>query len=557
MARSANQSPSHTAQSTLSAIVESTQDSVIGLTPQGIITSWNPAAARLYGYRARELVGKSVEILYAARRDDRETDFLRRIASGERVSRQHVGRRRKDGSAISVWITGAPVFDAAGTVVGATTISSGDPRWQPSRWPEQPPSRQAQRLEILGQLASGIAHDFNNLLTVILNDVAIVREDLARSTESDWPDRLRSAESDLSQIARASRWAAALTRQLVEFARQDDRIRPRAVDLNAVVIAVADLLRRTLGEHIEVVTSLDDHLWPVLADPGQLEQLLVNLVVNARDAMPAGGTVTIDTANSTVAADAIAGGSGPPGRSVRLRVSDTGVGMPPEIAEHVFEPFFTTKKEGSGTGLGLASARGILARNDGHVHVYSEPGLGSTFTVTLPATAVASAPRALPVPAGRRPKDGRTGGIILVVEDDDAVLQVIRRILTHGGFQVITAADGQEAIQIARERRTNLQLLMVDAVLPNLPGKDVAEKIRAIRPTARALFVSGYARPLLTSQGLLEPGLPLLEKPFSATDLLNKVDQELNGRAAGEFGGSEYPAPHLDLAQCRNRTSAA
>jgi hypothetical protein len=403
-----------------------------------------------------------------------------------------------------------------------------------------------QRLEILGQLAGGVAHDFDNLLTVILGDLAIVRQDLAGATETDWPDRLKAADSDLSQVTRACEWAADLTRRLVGFARGDG-IGPQALDLNAVVGTVEEMLRRTLGEQIELVSSLDDQLWPVLADPGQLEQVLVNLVLNARDAMPSGGIVTIDTSNSIVDAYSVAGGSeSPEGHCVRLRVSDTGVGMPPEVAERVFEPFFTTK-DSSGTGLGLASAHGILTQNNGHVKLYSEPGVGTTFSITLPAVVEAAIPRALPTPWYPTPR----GETVLIVEDDAAVLQVTKRILIRHGYRVITAADGTEAIQIARNCPSEIQLLIADAIMPYLPGKALAAKIQAIRPEIEVLFMSGYARPVLTSHGRLDPGMTLVDKPFSESDLLNKVGQVLGNRS----GLSEYAT--LLLEKYRSRPSAA
>jgi CheY-like chemotaxis protein/anti-sigma regulatory factor (Ser/Thr protein kinase) len=393
---------------------------------------------------------------------------------------------------------------------------------------------------------AGVAHDFNNLLTVILGDVAIVRQDLAGATEADWPERLKTADGDLSQVTRACEWAADLTKSLVGFARED-AIGPQALDLNAIVGTVEELLRRTLGEHIELVSSLDDQLWPVLADPGQLEQVLVNLVLNARDAMPSGGTVTIDTSNSTVdACSVVSGSESPEGRRVRLRVSDTGVGMPPEVAERVFEPFFTTK-DGSGTGLGLASAYGILTQNNGHVKLYSEPGVGTTFSITLPAAVEVAIPRALPTPCYRPPR----GETVLIVEDDDAVLQVTRRILIRNGYRVITAADGPEAIQIARNCPSEIQLLIADAIMPHLPGKALAAKIQAITPEIEVLFMSGHAGPVLISQGKLDPDMALVDKPFSEADLLNKVGQVHGNRS----GPSEYAT--LLLEKYRSRPSAA
>src|SRR6204780_2112825 len=248
---------------------------------------------------------------------------------------------------------------------------------------------QAQRLESLGQLAGGVAHDFNNLLAVIL---------------------------------------------------------PQVLDLDTVITTVEEMLGRTIGEHVQLVTSLAGDLWPILADPGQLEQVLVNLAVNARDAMPAGGTLTIDTSNITVDADTIAGGSrARMGRNVRLRVSDTGTGMAADVAQHVFEPFFTTKPDGGGTGLGLATVYGILTQADGDIRIYSEPGHGTTFTITLPVTAEAAIRVTEPAPYQRAPK----GETVLIVEDEEALREVTRRIFTRNGYNVITAANGPEAFRIA------------------------------------------------------------------------------------------------------------
>ena len=252
--------------------------------------------------------------------------------------------------------------------------------------------QQAQRLESLGQLAGGVAHDFNNLLAVILNYASFVAEELGDATDSDWSQRCESARSDVGQIQQAAERAATLTHQLLAFARQEV-IRPQVLNLNDVVAGVEDMLRRTIGENVQLVTSLADGLWPVLADPGRLEQVLVNLAVNARDAMPGGGTVTIDTANVTVDADSDRRGiAARQGRNVRLRVSDTGTGMPPEVAEHAFEPFFTTKAKGAGTGLGLATVFGILSQADGHIQIYSEHDKGTTVSITLPVTDEAPTP---------------------------------------------------------------------------------------------------------------------------------------------------------------------
>jgi signal transduction histidine kinase/CheY-like chemotaxis protein len=389
--------------------------------------------------------------------------------------------------------------------------------------------QQAQRLENLGQLAGGVAHDFNNLVAVILNYASFVSEELTAATGSDWAERRETALGDLGQITRAGERAASLTRQLLAFARREV-IRPQVLDLDTVINRVGELLHRTLGEHVELVTSPGGDLWPVLADPGQMEQVLVNLAVNARDAMPGGGTLTIDTSNVFVDAESIAGGStAREGRHVRLRVSDTGTGMSADVVEHAFEPFFTTKEAGAGTGLGLATVYGILAQADGDIRIYSEPGAGTTFSITLPVTAEAAIPKVESAPYQRSPK----GETVLVVEDEDALREVAKRIFTRSGYHVLTAANGPEALCMARAYTGEIHLLVTDVVMPHMLGKEVAEKMRAVKPGIEVLFMSGYARPVLASQGRLDPNVALVEKPFSESDLLAKAGEVLNGHFRG------------------------
>jgi PAS domain S-box-containing protein len=389
--------------------------------------------------------------------------------------------------------------------------------------------QQAQRLENLGQLAGGIAHDFNNLLAVILNYVTFVSEEMDDATESDWGGRWETASGDLTQIKRAAERAARLTHQLLAFARREV-VRPQVLDLDQVIAGMAEMLGRTLGEHIDVTTSSAGALWPVLADPGQLEQVLMNLAVNARDAMPGGGTLTIQTSNVTVDADFIAGGSkAEPGRNVRLRVSDSGSGMPADVIEHAFEPFFTTKPEGAGTGLGLATVYGIIAQANGHIQIYSEPGAGTTFSILLPVTAEAAMAAPEHVAYQRSPK----GETILVVEDEDALCEVARRIFARNGYHVITAESGPEAIEIVRTYQGDIHLLVTDVVMPQMLGKEVSERIQAIKPDIEVLFMSGYARRVLTSQGMLDPNVALVEKPFTELELMGTAAQVLNGHFRG------------------------
>jgi CheY-like chemotaxis protein len=329
---------------------------------------------------------------------------------------------------------------------------------------------------------------------------------------------------DVLQIQRAAERATALTHQLLAFGRREV-VRPQVLDLNAVVAEVEQLLRRTLGEHVELVTSLAPGLWPIVADPGQVEQVLVNLAVNARDAMPRGGSLTIDTQN--LEADVNYASRLPgleAGRYVRLRVSDTGMGMPKDVIDRAFEPFFTTKPRGEGSGLGLATVYGIVTQAGGRAQIYSEPGLGTTFSALLPAgVSERGAPEREPDAAGTS-----HGETILVVEDEDAMREVTRRMLSRAGYEVVVAAGGQEALALASDEDVVIDLLLTDVVMPHMLGKEVAERVRGIRPSVRVLYMSGYAQPVLATQGTLDPGVTLIEKPFSASELLTKVREALD-----------------------------
>jgi two-component system cell cycle sensor histidine kinase/response regulator CckA len=398
--------------------------------------------------------------------------------------------------------------------------------------------QQAQRLENLGQLAGGIAHDFNNLLSVILNYVTFVSEEMDAATDSDWRGRWETAGGDVTQIKQSAQRAARLTHQLLALARREV-VRPQVLDLDQVITGVTEMLRRTLGEHIEVTTSSAGGLWPVLADPGQMEQVLMNLAVNARDAMPGGGVVTIETSNVTVDADFIAGGSqARPGRNVRLQVSDGGCGMPADIIEHAFDAFFTTKPAGAGTGLGLATVYGIIAQAGGHIQIYSEPGAGTVFSIMLPVTAEAAMVVPEEVPRLRSSR----GETILVVEDEDALREVARRIFARNGYRVVTAASGPEAIELVRAYHGDIHLLVTDVVMPHMLGKEVSEQIRAIKPDIKVVFMSGYALRVLTSQGMLDPSVALVKKPFTEAELMGTAGQALDGHFLGSTTIQSDPA---------------
>jgi PAS domain S-box-containing protein len=558
------------------AIIQSSRDSIMGVTSGGVISSCNPAGAQLYGRTAGEIIGKPADILIPPERRSHEAAILQRVLAGDMVHGYLTRRLRHDGTTVAVSVTISPLVDRAGAVRGTATIarpiteaespdrpadSSGghhdempdavEPgQSQNAERPNSPSDserleaqlQQSQRLEVLGQLAGGVAHDFNNLLAVILNYAAFVDDELAAGADADFG----AASRDVKQIQRAAERATALTHQLLAFARREV-VQPRVLNLNNVVTDVQQLLDRTIGEDVLLLTELAADLWPVMADPGQIEQILVNLAVNARDAMPGGGALTIDTANIIVDPDFIATGSAvKPGRHIRLRVGDTGTGMPADVIAHIFEPFYTTKPDGTGTGLGLSTVYGIVAQADATIDIHSQPDVGTTFTILIPVTdelAVVVADE----PSYQRAPKGET---VLIVEDEEALREVTERIFTSNGYRVITAANGADAVAIAARHDGDIHLLITDVVMPNMLGKEAAEKIRQLKPDIEVLYMSGYAQPVLASQGRLDPDVNLIEKPFSASSIIEKAGRVLNGH----FRGFETVEP-LDAPAAASQTS--
>jgi CheY-like chemotaxis protein len=377
-------------------------------------------------------------------------------------------------------------------------------------------------------LAGGVAHDFNNLLAVITSFGTFVAEEIT-AAQSNGCDHLQNASADVEKVLAAARRGAGLTSQLLAFGHRQV-MQAEVMDLNVLITSVVTLLQQTLGEHIHVVLDLTDQPHPILADPSQLERALLNLAVNARDAMPTGGSLSIATDNVTVDADYADARPGVrSGPSVRLTVSDTGIGIPADIVDQVFEPFFTTKGGDAGTGLGLASVYGIVTQAGGTIQVKSAPEVGTTFTILLPATNEVAVRTPDPTPYERSPK----GEIVLVVEDEEGLREITERIFTRNGYEVLTAADGPAAIEIARTHDGNIHLLVTDVVMPGMLGKEVARRVQEILPAIHVLYMSGYARPVLTSQGRLTPGMVLLEKPFTEAELMKKAGQVLNGSFDG------------------------
>jgi len=371
--------------------------------------------------------------------------------------------------------------------------------------------RQSQKLDAIGQLASGIAHDFNNILTAIIGYSDLLLDQF----EGD------AAKSDVEQIRDAANRAAKLTSQLLAFGRKQV-MTPRVLDLNLLIRNLNGLLRRLLGEDVELITTLDDGLSPVRADPGQLEQVIVNLAVNARDAMPGGGRLTIHTRNIS-AGEMPASPSDESGPQVLLAVTDTGTGMAPEVMSHIFEPFFTTKDRGRGTGLGLATVFGIVKQSGGQIRVVSREGAGSTFRIYLPQAAAAVDP----VDKDELAPPARASETVLVVEDEPAVLALARRLLAMAGYRVLEARDRDSAISVARSHSGPIHLLLADVVLPGASGRELAERIVTERPEMRVLYMSGYPADAMVQRGILEQGIGFVQKPFTPERLVDQVRKAL------------------------------
>jgi len=619
----------------LAAIVASSHEAIVGRDLEGVVTSWNRGAERLFGYTAEEMIGRSVAILSPDGEGELQA-INETLRTGEKVEFEAV-RIRKDGTQVEVASTISPIAGASGEIVGASSISRGigerkqaeaalrtsEARYRdlfenatdliatvdldsrltavnesflrtlgytrdellgrplrelvPEEWHEQlerarvgklgdhestvyeheliakdgsrvqvevasrlieedgrpigveaicrniserrlleDQLRQAQRLEAVGRLAGGVAHDFNNLLTVISGYAEALIDDSEPGTASE----------ELREIAAAADRATVLTRQLLAFSRRQV-LQPSIVNLNEIVEGIMPMITRLIGEDIDVVTSLDPDLDRVSADPNQIEQVLLNLVINARDAMPTGGKLTIVTSNADLDESYVAEHTEAHlGAHATLSVTDDGIGMDSDTLARVFEPFFTTKGVGTGTGLGLSTVYGIVKQSGGNVWVYSEPGHGSTFKVYLPSVAETADPT-LPV----RPAEAGPGGTetILIVEDEDAVRTLAAGMLGKRGYSVLATGSAAEAIRLADMHNGTIRLLLTDLVMPEMSGRELASRITARNPSLRVLFMSGYADEAVTRGGELDPGAAFIEKPFSANDLARQVRRTLDG----------------------------
>jgi PAS domain S-box-containing protein len=490
-------------------------------TATSAILAANDAAVGYYGHPRERLLQRSLAGLSADAEAEAQVAAVATAGSVQRLG--PLRQTKHDGTTAEVNVV-SHALRFASRDVRCAVIEDITEREQLERR-----QRQSQRLESLGHLASGVAHDFNNLLGIIIGYATMAATDVetVAATEPRW----QALRDDLGQIVQAGDRATALTRQLLAFARAEVA-QPQVLDLNAVVADIERLLRRTIGADVDLRTRLADRPLGIRADPGQIEQILVNLAVNARDAMPTGGTLTIETDPLTVDDHYAAHRPGlRVGSYARLRVSDTGTGMSQDVLDRAFEPFFTTKPRGQGTGLGLATIYGIVTQAGGHAQIYSESGRGTTFTALLPAT---DEPAAAPEPTAgaQQPGDGET---ILVVEDDDGLRALTERILTRHNYTVLAAGTAAEASRLADDS-DRFDLLLTDVVMPDADGHELATQLVAAHPGLPVIYMSGYTETVLAARSTLPPGVTLLTKPVTEHQLLIAVRRVLNASTAGRGG---------------------
>jgi PAS domain S-box-containing protein len=509
-----------------SAMLDLAPDAVFARDPDRGITFWNEAAEHMYGFSRGEALGRRPAELLQSSYPVPLAEIERILAEegsweGDIVQTTRAGRR------ITVTSRWGAVYDDEGQLSSVLEIDRDitDRLASQAREAEDERTRmserliRSQRLESLGQLAGGIAHDFNNLLAVITGYAGVLDKRLARLGDTLGAESAEALGDDVTQIREAAQRAAELTHQLLSFARQDVA-EAAVIDVNATLDDMLGLLARTLGTHIRLSTELADDLPRTRIDAGQLGQIMVNLAVNSREAMPDGGRLRLETSHATFSEDrSLTHGIIHAGAYVRIRVSDSGVGMSPEVVEHAFDPFFTTRAVGEGTGLGLATVYGITQQAGGQVELYSEAGAGTTVTVLLPAldAPTTAAPRRLD--ACPAPTTGEE--TILVVEDQPALRDITAATVADAGYRVLVASGSREAIDIAADSEQAIDLLLTDVVMPDLLGQQLAQRLQATRPGLKVVFMSGFARASLPESHPLNG--PLLVKPFTEPELLHQI----------------------------------
>jgi PAS domain S-box-containing protein len=495
----------------LSLAVEQATEAIVMTDPAGDIIYVNPAFERGSGYAREEVIGKNPRILQSGQQDAAfYRELWETLLRGEAWQGRFVNRR-KDGTLYEEEATIARVHDPSGGLVGYVAVK----RDVTAETSLERQLVQAQKMEAVGRLAGGVAHDFNNMLGVILGYAGIVAKRL------DAGDPLRAK---VDEISKAAQRAASLTRQLLAFSRQQV-LQPRVLDLNEVIEDMREMLGKLVGEDVEVRTTLAADLGSVRVDQGQIQQILMNLAANARDALPHGGVLRIETRNADPdAVGAAQHGPAQPGRSVSLIVSDDGTGMDAETQAHMFEPFYTTKEPGRGTGLGLATVYGIVKQSGGSIWVESEVGRGTTFSIHLPRVDETQIGDGV---AAQDLSDDQGHETVLLVEDEPALREAAREILETGGYTVLDASDGPKGVAAAAAHPGPIHLLLTDVVLPGMNGPKVARELARSRPDVKVLFVSGYTGDAAAHAELLRPGTAFLTKPFTSHELLRRIRELL------------------------------
>jgi PAS domain S-box-containing protein len=499
----------------LTTLIDSSPAAITSVDRQGRVTMWNPAAERIFGFTGADLLGAPPPTVPEDRRAEYEAVLARALA-GEATEAMMTARRRKDGQIIQISLSAAPLRGAGDEIEGVTfaIIDITEIRSLETQL------RQAQKMEAIGHLTGGMAHDFNNLLTVIIGNAEILSDALDAR-----PDLRELAEAVLGAAQRG----ADLNNRLLAFARRQT-LEPKIVDLGALLAGMEGMLRRMLHEDIDIAIRRAPDLWPVHADPSQLESAVLNLCINARDAMSDGGMLTVEALNVRFEAHDVESSLDiTPGAYVMVAVSDTGEGIAPENLARVFDPFFTTKEVGKGSGLGLSMVHGFVSQSQGHVRIYSEVGHGTTVRMYLPcADNVADTGDEAATASLARSSGSET---ILVVEDDEPVRRHAVTQLEALGYRVIAAADGPSALAILRQR-DDIDLLFTDVIMPGgMNGRQLADAAVGLRPTLKVLYTSGYAEDAITHQGRLQPGAQLLAKPYRRADLARKVQAALSSGA--------------------------
>lgn len=499
------------AASQLAAIVESSDDAIIGATMDGIIFSWNSGAERIYGYRAEEVKGRSVSLVIPSDLPDELPQILEKVRRGESIDNYETVRVRKDGRLIAVSLTTSPIKDMSGKIVGISAIV----RDITERKEIEKQLRHAQKMEAVGTLAGGISHEFNNIMQAIMGYGALLQDAIDRDSQ------LRTY---VDAILISAQRAAGLTRGLLAYSRKQVAHR-KSVPLSEIIKRVVGLLSRFIGEDIDLRVLLSDVELIVNVDSNQIEQALMNLAANAKDSMPNGGTLTIRAEQIAMSDEFIRiHGYGEPGMYALISVKDTGVGMDEKTRGKIFEPFFTTKGVGEGTGLGLSMVYGIVKEHNGYIDVNSVVGKGTTFNIYLPATK-ADVEKA---ESAYEPVVRKGTETVLVAEDDTGVRKMIRALLEKSGYEVIEAVDGEDAIGKLRDNRDRIQLLLCDVMMPKKNGVEVYDAMMKINPGIKTLFISGYTDDIIHEKGIFEKGLTFVSKPILPKELLSTVRDVLD-----------------------------